>query len=98
MVKRRKKTRTRPAIIASKSTTSVDLLLLAGFPNPLHTRIEEFLKELAGPYSKVISVPSASYDGPLYREPTVASLLRAAAQFSIRRLKSRGENQPPLPR
>jgi hypothetical protein len=98
MGKRRKKTRTRPAITRSKSTTPIDLLLLAGLPHPLHTRIEEFLKELAGAYSKVIAVSSASYDGPLYRRHPVASLLRAAAEFSIRRLKSWGENQPPRPR
>jgi len=93
-----KKTRTRPAITTSQSTTPVDLLLLAGLPHPLHNRIEEFLKQLAGVYSKVIAVPSASHDGLLYRKPPIASLLRAAADFSIRRLKSRGENQPPRPR
>jgi hypothetical protein len=98
MGKRRKKTRTRPAITTSQSTTPVDLLLLAGLPHPLHSRIEEFLKELAGVYSKVIAVSSASHDGPLYRKHPVASLLRAAADFSIRRLKNRGNDQPPRPR
>ncbi len=98
MGKRRKKTRTRPAIATSQSTTPVDLLLLAGLPYPLHNRIEGFLRDLAGVYSKVIAVSSASHDGPLYRKHPVASLLRAAADFSIRRLKSRGENQPPRPR
>ncbi len=98
MVKRRKKTRTLPATTISKSTTPVDLLLLAGLPHPLHSRIEEFLKGLAGVYSKVIAVSSASHDGPLYRKHPVESLLRAAADFSIRRLKNRSENQPPRPR
>lgn len=98
MVKRRKKTRMLPALGTSRSTTAVDLLLLAGLPNPLHSRIEEFLRERAGLHSKVIAVPSASYDGRLYRKSAVESLLRAAAQFSIRRLKTRGENQPPRPR
>jgi hypothetical protein len=98
MGKRRKKTRARPAITTSQSTTPVDLLLLAGLPHPLHSRIEEFLKELAGVYSKVIAVSSASHDGPLYRKHPVASLLRGAAGFSICRLKSRGENQPPRPK
>src|ERR1035437_459795 len=98
MGKRRKKTRTRPAIATSQPTTPVDLFLLAGLPHPLHSRIEEFLKELAGVYSKVIAVSSGSHDGPLYRKHPVASLLRAAADFSIRRLKSRGENQPARPR
>ena len=98
MGKPTKKTRTRPAISTSRSTTPVDLLLLAGLPNPLHVRIEEFLKELAGTSSKVIAVSSASYDGPLYRTHPVGLLLRAAAEFSIRRLTSRGENQSPQPR
>jgi hypothetical protein len=98
MGKHRKMTRTRPAITTSKSTTPVDLLLLAGLPNPLHNRIEEFLKELAGVYSKVIAVSSASHDGPLYRKHPVASLLQAAADFSVRRLRNRSENQPPRPR
>jgi hypothetical protein len=98
MGKRKNKPRTRPATTTLISTTPVDLLLLAGLPNPLHKRIEEFLKELAGVYSKVIAVSSASYDGPLYRQATVTILLRAAAEFSIRRLKNRGENQPPRPR
>lgn len=97
MGNRKKKTRKLPAG-TSQSTTPVDLLLLAGLPHPLHSRIEEFLKELAGVYSKVIAMSSSSHDGPLYRQHPVASLLRAAADFSIRRLKSRGENQPPRPR
>lgn len=98
MNKLRKKSRTRPAITIGKSTTPVDLLLLAGLPHPLHSRIEEFLKGLAGVYSKVIGVPSVSHDGPLYRKNPVELLLRAAADFSIRRLKNRGEDQPPRPR
>ena len=97
MGKRKKKTRTLPAV-TSQSTTPVDLLLLAGLPHPLHSRIGEFLKELAGVYSKVIAVPSGSHDGPLYRQPPVNTLLRAAAEFSIRRLKSRSDYQPPRPR
>ena len=95
---KRKKARTRPAITTSRSTTPVDLLLLAGLPHPLHTRIEEYLKDLAGEYSKVIAVASGSHDGPLYRKNPVASLLRAAAEFSVRRLRNKGENQPPRPR
>jgi hypothetical protein len=96
--KKRKKTRTRPSIVTSRSITPVDLLLLAGLPHPLHTRIEEFLKDLAGTYSKVIAVSSGSHDGNLYRRHPIESLLRAAADFSIRRLKNRGEGQLPQPR
>jgi hypothetical protein len=96
--KKRKNTRTRPAILTSRSVTPVDLLLLAGLPHPLHTRIEEFIKELAGPYCKVIAVSSGSYDGNLYRRRPIESLLRAAADFSIRRLKNRGEGHLPQPR
>jgi hypothetical protein len=95
---KRKNTRTRPAIVTSRAITPVDLLLLAGLPHPLHARIEEFLKQVAGAYSKVIAVPSRSHDGNLYREHTVELLLRAAADFSIRRLTNRGESQLPQPR
>jgi len=98
MGKRKNKPRTLPAITTLPSTTAVDLLLIAGLPNPLHNRIEEFLKQLAGPYSKVIAVSSTSHDGPLYRAAPVTSLLRATAEFSIRRLKNRSESQPPRPR
>ena len=80
------------------STTPVDLLLLAGLPSSLHKRIEAILKELAGPSAKVVAVPSASHDGPLYRSSVVQTLLRAAGQFSIRRLQNRGADQPPRPR
>jgi hypothetical protein len=96
--KRRKNTRTRPSIVTSRAVTPVDLLLLAGLPHPLHTRIGQFLKELAGAYSKVLAVPSRSHDGNLYRQNTIELLLRAAADFSIRRLTNRGEEQLPQPR
>jgi len=96
--KRRKNTRTRPAIVTSRAVTPVDLLLLAGLPHPLHTRIGQFLKELAGAYSKVLAVPSRSHDGNLYRQNTIELLLRAAADFSIWRLTNRGEQQLPQPR
>jgi hypothetical protein len=49
------------------STTAVDLFLLAGLPNPLNQRVEEFFQTLAGTNAKVISSPSPSYDGPLYK-------------------------------
>src|SRR5208282_94637 len=98
MGKRKKRIRTRPAITTSRATTPTDLLLLAGIPNPLHNRMQEFLKGLAGAYSKVIAVASASDDGPLYRAQTVKGLLQSAAGFSIRRLRNNGENQSPQPR
>ena len=94
----RRRIRTRPAITASLPTTPTDLLLLAGLPNPLHNRVQDFLKGLAGVYAKVIAVPSPSYDGPLYRTQTVRVLLQSAAGFSIRRLRNRGEDQSPQPR
>ena len=85
MGKPKNKPRTRPA-----TTPNFDdacrLASPCGLPNPLHKHIEEFLKELAGVYSKMNAV-SQSYDGPLYRQGTVTILLRAAAEFSIRRLK-----------
>lgn len=98
MGNQRKRIRTRPAITTSRSTTPTDLLLLAGLPNPLHNRMQEFLKGLAGAYAKVIAVPVAGYDGPLYRIQTVKLLLQSAAGFSIRRLRTSGDNQSPQPR
>jgi len=80
------------------STNAVDLYLLAGLPHPLHSRIEEFLQSIAGTHAKVIAIPSPSYDGPLYRERTLLALLTAGAQFAIRRLKHRSEDQAVRPR
>ena len=80
------------------STTAVDLFLLAGLPNPLHLRIEEFIQKLVGSNAKVISSPSPSYDGPLYKQRTVNALLTAGAMFAIRRLKNRSDDQPARPR
>jgi hypothetical protein len=80
------------------STNAVDLFLLAGLPHPLHSRIEEFLQSIAGTHAKVIAAPSPSYDGPLYHERTLQGLLTAGAQFAIRRLKHRSEDQAARPR
>jgi hypothetical protein len=84
--------------LALPSTTAVDLFLLAGLPNPLHQRTEVFLQTLAGTNAKVISSPSPSFDGPLYRQGTVDTLLAAGATFAIRRLKNRSDDQSARPR
>jgi hypothetical protein len=47
---------------------------------------------------KVIATPSPSYDGLLYRSNTVGTLLRAGAQFAVRRLKNRSDDQAARPR
>jgi hypothetical protein len=80
------------------STNAVDLFLLAGLPHPLHSRIEEFLQNIAGSHAKVIATPSPSYDGPLYHERTLQALFTAGARFAIRRLKYRSEDQAARPR
>src|SRR5260370_40826182 len=80
------------------STTAVDLFLLAELPNPLHQRVKEFFQTLAGTNAKVISSPSPSYDGPLYKQRTVNTLLTAGATFAIRRLKNRSDDQSARPR
>jgi hypothetical protein len=74
------------------STNAIDLFLIAGLPNPLHQRIEKFLQSLAGTNTKVISNPSPSHNGLLYKN-SVAVLLEAAARFAIRRLKNRSDDQ-----
>ena len=84
--------------ISLSSTNAVDLFLLAGLPHPLHSRIEEFLQSIAGTHAKVIAAPSPSNDGLLYREDTVQTLLRAGAQFAVRRLKNRSGDQSARPR
>jgi hypothetical protein len=80
------------------STSPVELFLLAGLPNPQHTRAEVFLKQIAGPYSKVIAVASGSHDWHLFRQGTVDTLVRGAAQFAIRRFKNRSDDQVARPR
>jgi hypothetical protein len=84
--------------VALPSTTAVDLFLLAGLPNPLHQRVEEFFQTLTGSNSKIISSPSPNYDGPIYKQRTVDILLTAGARFAIRRLKNRSDNQSARPR
>lgn len=96
MGKPKHKRRTLP--VALPSTNATDLFLLAGLPHPLHSRIEEFLQNVAGKHAKVIATPSPSYDGPLYRERTVAALLAAGARFAVRRLKNRSDDQAVRPR
>lgn len=96
MEKPKHKQRTLP--VAMSSSNAVDLFLLAGLPHPLHSRIEDFVQNVAGSNAKVIATPSPSYDGPLYREKTVQTLLRAGAQFAVRRLKNRSDDQAARPR
>ena len=84
--------------VSLPSTTPVDLFLLAGLPNPLHTRAIDFLQCVAGRHAKVIAVPSPGLDGLLYRQSTVQTLLSGAAQFAARRLKNRSDDQAVRPR
>ena len=96
MGKPRHKPRSLPVTLPS--TNAVDLFLLAGLPNPLHQRAEEFFQMLAGTNAKVISSPSHSNDGAIYKKGTVDTLLRAGATFAIRRLKNRRDDQSTRPR
>ncbi len=64
----------------------------------MHTRGGEFLRSLTGLSAKIIAEPSSGYEGPLYRQRTVETLLRAGAQFAIRRLKNRSSDQAARPR
>lgn len=96
MGKPKKKPRLLP--MALPSTTAVDLFLLAGLPNPLHTRVQEFLQNLAGRHAKVIAISSPTFDGLLYHQRTVDALLKGAAQYAVRRLKNRSDDQTARPR
>lgn len=96
MGKPKHKQRTLP--VALPSTNAVDLFLVAGLPHPLHSRIEKFFQDVAGTHAKVIATPSPSFDGPLYREKAVQELLKAGAQFAVRRLKNRSDDQATRPR
>jgi len=97
MAKLKHKQRALP-VAAQPSTNAVDLFLLAGFPNPLHARVEESLQTLAGGHSKAIATAFPSYDGALYREKSVQTLFTAGARFAIRRLKNRSDDQTARPR
>jgi hypothetical protein len=90
--------RTLPGEGAGHATTPVDLFLLAGIPNPLNVRIEESLRKIAGTSAKVVTVASPSHPGPLYRNTTIQSFLRAAGQFSVKRLRNQAADAPPRPR
>jgi hypothetical protein len=97
MAKPKHKQRALP-VAAQPSTNAIDLFLLAGFPNPLHTRAEEFLQTLAGSHSKAVATAFPSYDGALYREKSVQTLFTAGARFAVRRLKNRSDDQSARPR
>jgi len=97
MSRTRRKSRTLPST-SQDSTTPVDLFLLAGLPNPIHERGREYLQALAGHFSKVITAPSPPHPGPLFRQSAVDTLLRAGAQFAVRRIKNRSEDQKIRPK
>jgi hypothetical protein len=97
MAKPKHKQRAVP-VAAQPSTNPVDLYLLAGFPKPLLTRVEEYLQTLAGGHCKAIATAFPSYDGALYQEKSVQTLLTAGARFAIRRLKNRSDDQTARPR
>jgi hypothetical protein len=97
MAKPKHKQRALP-VAAQPSTNAVDLFLLAGFPNPLHARVEGFLQTLAGSHSRAIATAFPSYDGALYRENSVQTLFTAGARFAVRRLKNRSDDQSARPR
>jgi len=84
--------------VALPSTNAADLFLLAGLPNPIHTRTEQFFQALTGPNTKVIASAGQSFDDAIYKQRTVDVLLSAAARFAIRRLKNRSDDQSARPR
>jgi hypothetical protein len=92
-----KKARTLPSRLSTPSS-SVDLFLVAGLPNPQHSRAEGLLRKIAGQSAKVIATSSVTIDGPLYRKSNVDSLLRAGSEFAIRRFHNRGDAELPRPR
>jgi hypothetical protein len=87
-----------PRVGAGRATTPVDLFLIAGIPHPLNLRIDASLRNIVGTSAKVVTVPSASHDGPLYRNSTVQSLLRSVGQFAVKRLESHTADASPRPR
>jgi hypothetical protein len=96
---RAKKFRTLPSK-SLPSTSPVELFLLAGLPHPEHSRAEKSLKRIAGPYAKIVAVPSSSWDGNgrLFPPKTIDALLRGAVEFATRRLKNRSDDQVSQPR
>jgi hypothetical protein len=74
------------------------LILLAGLPNPVHARGILVLQEILGANAKVIAAPSGVNDGALYSQRTIEELLRGAAGFAIRRLKTGAGNLSPTPK
>jgi len=76
----------------------VELLLLAGLPNPLHNRASVLLEAIFGGNAKVIAVPSAVEDGVLFSSRTIETLLRGAADFVIHRHKTTPHDLPPTPK
>ena len=63
----------------------VAMFIVAGLPPSLHNRAASVLGQLAPSEAKVVALPSAQQDGPLYPEKLVSSIVRDVGSFAVRR-------------
>lgn len=97
-MRKKPKIKQRAMPVELTSTNVADLFLLAGLPNPLHMRVTKWLETRMGPSIKVIATAGQSYDGAIYKQRTVDALVESAAQFAIRQLRNRRDDQSARPR
>ena len=71
------------------------MIVIAGLPKATHQQSVDKLGDRF-PEAIVVGAPSPLSDGALYSEQTIASIIRAAGEFAIRR-RTNGPNQPSAP-
>src|SRR5437763_242950 len=87
MTRRPKETRKRHQNLA-KQVTKTPLVVLAGLAHPTCSAIAGVLEKNLSPSSRVIFVASSGNDRELYREKTIATLLRGVSEYSIRQRRA----------
>ena len=61
------------------------MFIVAGLPPSLNNRAASVLSECSPGAAKVVALPSAQQDGPLYPERLVSSIVRGVGGFAVRR-------------
>jgi hypothetical protein len=78
-----------------KEVHTAPLILLAGIPHPDCAAVAAAVEASVSPAPRVIFQASGSDNAALYREQTVAALLRAVTEYAVR--QSRAQKVPPTP-
>lgn len=78
-----------------RETRKTPLVLLAGLPHPICAAVAGVTEKGLSPSPRVIFEASGSDDNHLYKVQTVSGLLRAASEYSVKRIKASTEVPTP---